>query len=91
MLVVPKSIKQYVSSNQLLLIILSVGGDVPFNSETLFTIDFMNLKIKPAQSFRDAHNGNICACVHRSEYSYVYEYPCFYCVSKKRILILIIS
>jgi hypothetical protein len=89
--VVPKSIKQYVSSNQLLLIILSVGSDVPFNSETLLTIDFMNLKIKPAQSFRDAHNGNMYVCVHRSEYSYMYEYPRFYCISKKRISILIIS
>jgi hypothetical protein len=89
--VVRKSIKQYVSSNQLLLIILSVEGDIHFDSKTLLTIDFMNLKIKPAQSFRDAHNDNMYVCVHRSEYSYMYEYPRFYCVSKKRISILIIS
>jgi hypothetical protein len=29
------------------LIILSVGGDVPIDSETLLVTDFMNLKIKP--------------------------------------------
>jgi hypothetical protein len=25
----------------------------------------------------------VCACVYRDEYSYMYEYVCFYCVSKK--------
>jgi hypothetical protein len=25
----------------------------------------------------------MCACVHRGECSYVYEYPCLYCFSKK--------
>jgi hypothetical protein len=32
------------------LIILSVGGDVRVDSETLLITDFINLKIKPAQS-----------------------------------------
>jgi hypothetical protein len=41
------------------LIILSVGGDVPINSETLLVTDFINLKIKPAQSFRCAHRGRV--------------------------------
>jgi hypothetical protein len=45
------------------LIILSVGGDVPVDSETLLVIDFMNLKIKPAQSFRCAHRGRVCVRV----------------------------
>jgi hypothetical protein len=32
-----------------------MGGDVPIDSETLLVTDFMNLKIKPAQSFGGAH------------------------------------
>jgi hypothetical protein len=49
------------------LIILLVGGDVPVDSDTLLVTDFVNLKIKPAQSFRGAHRGRVCARVHRSE------------------------
>jgi hypothetical protein len=61
------------------LIILSVGGDVPVDSETLLVTDFMNLKIKPAQSFGGGHKSmvyihvfielsthmymNICVCI----------------------------
>jgi hypothetical protein len=41
------------------LIILSVGGDVPVGSETLLVTDFVNLKIKPAQSFKCAHRGKV--------------------------------
>jgi hypothetical protein len=41
------------------LIILSVGGDVPIDSETLLVTDFMNLKIKSAQSFRNAHRDRV--------------------------------
>jgi hypothetical protein len=37
------------------LIILIVGDDVPVDSKTLLMTDFMNLKIKPAQSFKGAH------------------------------------
>jgi hypothetical protein len=42
------------------LIILSVGGDVPIDSDALLVTDFMNLKIKSAQSFRGAHRGRMC-------------------------------
>jgi hypothetical protein len=45
------------------LIILSVGGDVPIDSELLLVTDFVNLKIKLAQSFRGAHRGMMCMCV----------------------------
>jgi hypothetical protein len=41
------------------LIIVSVGGDVPIDSETLLMIDFMNLKMS-AQSFKDAHRDSVC-------------------------------
>jgi hypothetical protein len=43
--------------------------------------DFVNLKIKPAQSFGRAHRGKVCV----SECSYVYEFLRLYCVSKKRL------
>jgi hypothetical protein len=37
------------------LIILSVGDDVLIDSDALLVTDFVNLKIKPTQSFRGAH------------------------------------
>jgi hypothetical protein len=40
-----------------------VGDDVSVDSETFLVIDFMNLKIKPAQSFRCAHRGRVCVCM----------------------------
>jgi hypothetical protein len=36
-----------------------VVGDVPVDSETLFVTAFVNLKIKPVQSFRGAHKGRV--------------------------------
>jgi hypothetical protein len=44
-----------------------VGGDVPVDSEALLVTDFVNLKIKPAQSFRDAYRGRVCMCVFIGE------------------------
>jgi hypothetical protein len=41
------------------LIILSVGADVPVDSETLLMTDFINLKIKADSVFRRVE----CACV----------------------------
>jgi hypothetical protein len=40
-----------------------VGDDVPIDSETLLVTDFVNLKIKPAQSCGGAHRDRVCACV----------------------------
>jgi hypothetical protein len=45
------------------LIIFSVGGDVLVDSETLLVADFMNFKIKSAQSFGGAHRGRVCVRV----------------------------
>jgi hypothetical protein len=61
-----------------------VGDDVSINSDVLLVIDFVNLKIKPTQSFGCAHRVR-CACVHRSEYLYIYEYLYLYCISKKTL------
>jgi hypothetical protein len=44
-------------------IILSVGGDVSVNSETILVTDSVNLKIKPAQSFRGDHRDRVHMCV----------------------------
>jgi hypothetical protein len=49
--------------DHLRLIILSVGGDVPVDSEVLLVTDFVNLKIKPAQSFRSVHRVRVCVRV----------------------------
>jgi hypothetical protein len=40
-----------------------VGGNIPVDSETLLVTDFVNLKIKPAQSFRGAHKDRVCVHV----------------------------
>jgi hypothetical protein len=45
------------------LIILSVGSDVLIDSETLLVTDFVNLKIKSAQSFKCAHRDRVCVRV----------------------------
>jgi hypothetical protein len=68
------------------LIILLVGGDDLINNETLLVIDFVNLKINLAQSFKYAHIARVCVRVyiHRVECSYIYEYLYLYCVSKKK-------
>jgi hypothetical protein len=45
------------------LIILSVRGDIPVDSDAFFMTDIVNLKIKPAQSFIVAHRGRMCVHV----------------------------
>jgi hypothetical protein len=45
------------------LIILLDRGDVPVDNETLLVTDFVNFKIKPAQSFEDAHKDSLCVRV----------------------------
>jgi hypothetical protein len=45
------------------LIIFLVGGDVSVDNETFLVTNFVNLKIKLTQSFKDAHKDKICVCV----------------------------
>jgi hypothetical protein len=40
-----------------------VGGDVLIDSEAFLVTDFVNLKIKPAQSFGGTHRGRVCVRV----------------------------
>jgi hypothetical protein len=63
----------------------SVGGDISVDSNAFLVTDFVNLKIKSAQSFRVAHRGRVYVCVHRSECSYVYEYLYLYRISQKKV------
>jgi hypothetical protein len=37
-----------------------VGGDIPIDSDAFLMTDFMNLKIKLTQSFKDAHRDRVC-------------------------------
>jgi hypothetical protein len=48
-----------------------MGGDVLIDSETFLVIDFMNLKIKLTQPFRDTHRDRVYVCIHRSACSYI--------------------
>jgi hypothetical protein len=49
------------------LIILSLGGDVHIDNETFLVTDFVNLKIKTTQSFRNTHKNMM-------EHVYIYRY-----------------
>jgi hypothetical protein len=60
-----------------------VGDDVFIDNETLLVTDFVNLKIKSVQSFRNTHRNKVCMYIHIVKYSYVYEYLRLYRVSKK--------
>jgi hypothetical protein len=42
------------------LIILSVRGDVPVDSETLLVTGFVNIKIKPTKSFGGIYRDKLC-------------------------------
>jgi hypothetical protein len=64
------------------LIILSVGGDVSIDSETILVTDSVNLKIKSAQSFRGDYRDRVHVCVHRDECSYTYKYMYLYYVKR---------
>jgi hypothetical protein len=60
------------------LIIFLAGDDVSVDSEPLLLTDFVNLKIKPSQSFVCAHKGMIYICVFIdvSNYTYMNIYVC---------------
>jgi hypothetical protein len=49
-----------------------VGNDVLVDSETLLLTDFINFKIKPAQSFRDTHRNRMCVHVFIEVYATTY-------------------
>jgi hypothetical protein len=67
------------------LIILSVGGDVPVDSETLLVTDFINLKIKPTQSFECAHRDKLCVRVFIGVGAHTYMNIYIYIVFLKKV------
>jgi hypothetical protein len=67
-----------------------VGDDISVDSDVLLMTDFINFKIKSAQSFGGAHR-IWCACVHRSDCSYVYEYVCTVFLKNERAEPMIIN
>jgi hypothetical protein len=40
-----------------------VGGDILVDSDALLVTDFVNLKIKPAQSFEGTHRSKVFVCM----------------------------
>jgi hypothetical protein len=67
--------------------ILSVVGDVPIDSETLLVTDFVNLNIKPAQSFEGAHKGKMCVRMFIEVSARTCMSICVYTVFLKKITI----
>jgi hypothetical protein len=59
------------------LIILSVVVYVSVNTETLLVINFVNLKIKSIQSFKDVHRSRMYTYIFIRVYLYMYEYTEF--------------
>jgi hypothetical protein len=44
---------------------------ISIDSDTLLVTEFVNLKIKSDQSFRDAHRSRMCVYIYRVECSYM--------------------
>jgi hypothetical protein len=63
-----------------------VGDDVLIDSETLLIIDFMNLKIKPTQSFGGAHRGRVCVRVFIGVSAHTCMNICIYTIFLKKKL-----
>jgi hypothetical protein len=68
-----------------------VGSDVPVDSETLLVTDFVNLKIKPTQSFRYAHRSRVYVrmFIGVSAHTYMSICVCLYCISKKKRYVIL--
>jgi hypothetical protein len=55
----------------------SVGGDIPVDSKMLLITDFIDLKIKPTQSFRCAHRNRVYMRAFIGVSAHTYIIPCF--------------
>jgi hypothetical protein len=63
-----------------------VGGDIPVDSDALLVTDFVNLKIKPTQSFGGTYRGRVYVRVFIGMSARMYKYLHLYCVSQQKIL-----
>jgi hypothetical protein len=60
------------------------GRRHPVDSETLLVTDFVNLKIKPTQSFGCAHRGRVCVRVFIAVSAHTYVSICVCTVFLKK-------
>jgi hypothetical protein len=63
-----------------------VRGDVLIDNETLLMTNFVNLKVKPAQSFRCAYRCRVCVRVFIVMSVHTYISICIYNVFLKILL-----
>jgi hypothetical protein len=56
--------------------VLSMRGDVPVDSDVFLMIDFVNLKIKPTQSFRGAYKSKMRVFIEVNTRTYMSIYIC---------------
>jgi hypothetical protein len=68
------------------LIILSVRDDVFIDNETLLMSDFINLKIKPTQSFKCVYRDKMCVYVFIEMSIHIYMSIYIYNILKKKEL-----
>jgi hypothetical protein len=61
-----------------------VKGNVPVDSDTLLVTDFVNLKIKPVQSFGSAHRGKMYIRIFIGVDDYTCMNICIYTVFQKK-------
>jgi hypothetical protein len=62
-----------------------MGGDVSVDSETLLVTDFVNHKIKSAQSFRGAHRGRVYVYMFIGVSAHMCMSICVYTVFLKKV------
>jgi hypothetical protein len=60
-----------------------VGDDASIDNEALLMTNFVNLKIKSAQSFEGVYRDRMYVYIHKDECSELYEYLCLYYIKKK--------
>jgi hypothetical protein len=61
--------------------------NVLIDSETLFVTNFVNLKIKPTQSFRGVHRDRMCVYVFIGVSAHTCMSICIYTVFLKKIIL----
>jgi hypothetical protein len=61
-----------------------VGGDVSIDNEVFLVTDFINLNIKPDQSFGDVHRDIVCVRVFIRMSAHIYKYLRLSRVSKEK-------
>jgi hypothetical protein len=64
-----------------------MGDDVLIDSETLFVINFVNLKIKSTQSFRGEHRDRVCVCIFIGVSARTCMSICIYTIFLKKIIL----